>query len=351
MEVICKSAYLINRNKVEVQLIETEDGDFNNYIEELFMYIVSNDSTRDYRPSSQNTHVLNCIFNIYSNMEEQDTIYSNFLDIANRFLNKEIDAQASVKQLNTQIRTGSLVQALLYNVEENEYSYLVAKVDHTSYFNEDDFKMQTGFSSEQQQLWKTCIFELSFDNEGIRIDSAKVHAVKRKYWYKEFLELAELQTDEVNTVRAFKSIDKLLANTLKTTAPADYMAIRNKVILDLRKPQHIDYNNMIDSILDDYDFFNYPTNKIDSLKDKLYKLPDSKSFDRQFNCIPKSIKARMLKRSFVVTPGIELNVNDSIQNLRDTVSTEVDSGTGEKYLKINTVNQTLLDSFDFSKDS
>lgn len=166
---------------------------------------------------------------------------------------------------------------------------------------------------------------------------------KAKYWSSDFLELQEVITDEENTINAFKSIDSVLNRTLKKNYKSDYVVVRNACISYMKNNEHIDYNNMINCVLENYVPSEIDKNKLLELKNKLYELPEKKKFDRQFNSIPKAINARIGK-VYKVNTGIEVKITDSIDNIKETIAAYQDAD-GARYLRIKTNDEDTYNSF------
>lgn len=157
MEIIYKYIHVIDyeNNRIIKRDIPEE---FNDYITQLFTYINNSKSVRMFQTQGQRTEVVGNILKILNygiNLEEEVGIF--FEDIAQRLLRCEIAAQANVSRLGVSIKRGSLVQALVQDEASGEYSYLLAKVEHTNFVDDDDFSFKTGFSSEQEKIWITII--------------------------------------------------------------------------------------------------------------------------------------------------------------------------------------------------
>lgn len=65
-----------------------------------------------------------------------------------------------------------------------------------------------------QKIWKTCLFEID-DLNSVKFLARIYSNTVAKYWWHDFLELNELQSDELNTKRAFKAVESTLSRNLK----------------------------------------------------------------------------------------------------------------------------------------
>ena len=185
-------------------------------------------------------------------------------------------------------------QVLLLNEDNDTYQYLLAKVEHSDFVDDADFTFRSGFSKDKKTIWKSCLFDLP--NHDALEFTAKIYSnTVARYWSEDFLELDQMTSDENNTSLAFKAIEGTLNRNIREIAPRDHTIIRNAIVSYFKNHEHIDYNQMINSILGEYHITDLPEDKLESLKDKLFALPEQKIFDRQFNSVPAIINARIKK--------------------------------------------------------
>lgn len=220
MIIINKSIRIINYENESVSIREIPDA-FNEYINELVAHINSNTNVREYKPRPIATEVINCVVNIlqYKDSEEHAIESSNL--IANKLLTEEIKAQKLVERMNTNIQKGSLIQALLHDEINNRYIYLLAKVEHSDWVDDEDLSFKTGFSKDKKMIWKTCLLDL--DESELEVVHARVYSnTVAKYWWDGFLELDEMINDESNTTKAFNAIEETLNRNIRRVASGLY---------------------------------------------------------------------------------------------------------------------------------
>lgn len=302
---------------------------FNEYIEQLIDYINNNTSVREYKTHSVNTEVIAEVLSIIRNQANVDVIKQNIDQIALRLLRKEKEANERISQLDTNVQKGSLILALLE--DESNILFLLAKVEHTDFFDDTDYSVKSGFSKDTKKIWKTCLFEIDDLNAlefGARIYSDTV----AKYWWSDFLELEELKSDEYNTKTAFRSIEMTLNRNIKQVAPHDHMIIRNAMYLYFNRVEHFDYGEMLDQTIRNY----VPDDMTEEVKtrllEKLEVLPQERRFDRQFSPVPSTIKSKM-KKTYEVYNGIQIRIPGGMEELKDIIWSQQDSD-GKQYLKI-----------------
>ena len=341
MEILLQELRVIDYENNEIYLRETPAA-FSEYVKQLISYVNDNTSIREYQTRSRNTEVINSIIEIINNKSNQEVIKYNIDIIAKRLLLKEREAQEAVSHMNVSVQKGSLIQALLYNEEENTYMYMLAKVEHTDFVDDNDFSFKTGFSKDKKKIWKSCIFEIDDINNTEFKANVYSNTVAR-YWYDNFLELNQMTNDETNTIRAFNAIDKTLNKTIKNSAPRDYTMIRNSVISYFKTNDYIDFNSMIQTSIEQYDSDEIDTEKKEDLINKLKELPDKFKFDKQFNSVPSVISAKT-KRTFDLCTGIQLNILGAVENLDSTVQSYRDKD-GKHYIRIRVDDNIAFKTF------
>lgn len=341
MEIVNRSIHIIDYQNNRIYTRATPET-FDEYVAELITHINTNLSVRDYKTRSAATEVIGSILQILANKENPPFILARVDGIANRLLHKEIEAQRRVARMNTNVQKGSLVQALLHNEEDEAFTYLLAKVEHSDFVDDSDFSFKTGFSKDKKTIWKSCLIDL--EDPQAQEFQAKIYTnTVANYWSDDFLELDQMLSDESNTLNAFRAIEATLNRNIRGDFQRDHTIIRNAFISYLKNNDHIDYPNMVENILGQYDPVDLPAEKVPALKNKMLELPTKHNFDRQFNSIKKAINAR-IKKVYPVNEGIELKITDGIEDLSNTISAYRDLD-GTKYIKIKTNNEDTYQKF------
>ena len=244
--------------------------------------------------------------------------------------------------MDTNVQKGSLIQALLYDEEDDKYTYLLAKVEHTDFVDDSDFSFKSGFSKDMKKLWKSCTFEI--DDLNAASFSAKVYSnTVAKYWYDNFLELDQVVSDEVNTDKAFRAIESTLNRNVKNIAPRDHTLLRNSLIAYFRSNDFIDYNTMITNTVENYHPVELEQEKLEKVIEKLRELPEKHNFDQQFNTVSSAINAR-IRKVYDVCHGVQLKITDAIDDFDDTIKAYRDND-GNRYIRIKTDNDLTYRRF------
>lgn len=351
MTIIHKSIRIISYEKQKITAIEPPDS-FDSYVAELINHISENKYVREYKTRSNSTEVIGCILSVCANQDDDSLVLDKMDAIANRLLLKEVEAQSKIRRTNTIVQKGSLIQALLFDDTIEQYVYLLAKVEHTEWVDDSDFTFKTGFSKDKKTMWKSCLFNLpNFIADEFH---AKIFSdTKAQYWSNGFLELDEMNSDELNTHRAFQAIDATLGHSFRGITRPDHTIIRNHFIGYLKNNEYIDYPTMVNSVLENYQPVD--TNltpeevqamfeKIQAIRIKLLEQPEKKKFDAQFISVNSAINAR-IRRVYPINDGIDLKVTRDIENLSTTIRSFEENGI--RYIKIRTNNEETYRRFNF----
>lgn len=266
--------------------------------------------------------------------------------IAERLLRKEREAQDQVASMDIKVQKGSLILSLIER--DGNLLFLLAKVEHTDFFDDADYSIKSGFSKDTKKIWKTCLFEI----DDIKADQfcAKIYSnTVAKYWWHDFLELEELQSDEYNTKRAFKAIENTLNRNLKKVAPYDHMVIRNAIYLYFSSTEQFDYSEMLDRNIRNYTPNDMTPEKKEELLQKLQELPEEQHFDQQFHPSLSAIRTKM-KKTYDVYSGIQLKVTSAVEDLGDVIEA-YQARDGKKYLKIRIDNDETFRTFERKVES
>lgn len=341
MIIVQKTIHIIDYENAQVHQRQTHDA-FESYVIDLINHISNNAAVREYKTRSNATEVIGSILTLCADLDTAEVVSTKMDGIARRLLLKETEAQEQIARTNTNVQKGSLIQALLLDDEDN-YFYLLAKLEHTEWVDDFDFSFKTGFSKDRKTLWKTCLIDLP------DITASEFHAkiysnTVAKYWSDGFLELDEMNSDESNTTRAFRAIEATLNQNFRRGASPDHTIIRNHFIGYLKNNRHIDYSTMVNSILENYQPVDpeIKPEKIQIIRTKLLELPSKKKFDSQFNAVNSAINAR-IRRVYPINEGIDLKVTRDIEDLTGTIQSVEENGI--KYIRVRTNNDATYKKF------
>lgn len=322
--------------------------DFDGFVNDYIAFAIRNGNNKEYSITDYNLTVAHCVFSIASiatsakqlSQEKIDELDGLSDSIANKLLIAEQQAQQRITAMGKQIKLGSLIQALI--TMDGEYKFIVAKVEHSEWYDGESLRKNLGFPSEKKNVWKSAVFPMIVD-EDITFDSVRVYTDNdAKYWAQHFLELSEKRNDSTNTKTVCDAVELLLKRHVRSQSDQDYYILKNSLIQTLKTPQLVNYYDMIEKLVGKYQPAKEDLN-MDGLKKALQDLPGKGTFDCQFMTVPGAVsKHRRIK--FPITNAIELSIEEGVSNYYDSV-TAVELTGGKKCLQIECHNDRTYNMF------
>lgn len=350
MEILYSSLHNLDMEQ-ENPIRKAIPADFNEYMEAYIEFAIKgNKSFRAYEPIDKNRTVLRCIADIFTKKAYQgDETELGELDslsdsIAHKLLSVEKDVQEHIGQM-TDVQKGSIVQALLN--DNDSYKYVIAKVEHSEWYDGDTLRKNFGFPGENKRVWKSAVIGLDIIDDSVSFTFIKAYVNHpAKYWSADFLEIKEEKTDTFNTKAVFRAVERSL-RSVKKVSPRDYYNLRNTILHELQSGQTINYPDMVGSLLDAYEPASTEVNVAD-LKTRLLEAQERDGFDTQFNTDPDVVK-RPGKITIDVSPSVHVVVKEGIPNWRDEFLIHHKSD-GRTYLMIRCDDQDTLKSFPLDEE-
>lgn len=338
-----------NIDLINASLIRKEiPGDFNEFIKEYVDFALHNENTKKYNIYNENTTVVRCIFDIVRiavnnkpNEEQIEEMNRYAESIAEKLFREEQDVQQEIEHMGKNVKKGSLFQAFIKD-DNGNYSYIIAKVEHSEWYDSDDLTKNIGFPSEKKNVWKSVVFPLIIDEE-VSFDTIRVYTDNpAKYWATRFLELTEERNDYSNTTKAYRTMDISLKRVVKAKSEKDYYILRNSLIQRLKKPNLVNYHELVGELLDGYNPVE-PSLDLNKVRQSLIELPDKFDFDKQFNSVPDAIATKR-RINFAVTPDIDISISDSSTDYYDHIRAK-ERDNGERYLEIDCQDENTFKLF------
>ena len=321
--------------------------DFSSFMAEFVQFATNNDAIKYYCVHDPHTQVFNCIAQVVEAYlsSEAEPCAQIFTDCSNSIADKlfrvEAEVQSQIDAMGKSIKRGSLVQALLR--DGLNMLYVIAKVEHREWFDGDSLIKNFGFPSDKKNVWKSAVIPISIEDDEIIFGSIRVYTDNpAKYWATLFLEADEEADDAVTTAQVFKEVLNVLQKELKNKSEQDFLLLRNTLIKEMKTEQPINYFEFIDKLIIGY---NPEVENLDleHLHERLRGLPEKKKFSTQFNTVPSAIKSRQ-RLKFVPMAGIELSINGSIENMRNSIAS-VKNDRGDKFLRIACTDEGVYNAF------
>lgn len=319
--VISTNFFHINVEENSKTKIRTDlnNKDLEVYLETLLIEIHNKEQSRQFILPPSPTTFKQTITTISKskNLETDSTGES----LAEKLLNIEMSTDARYGHLSkkdTHVKVGSFLQFTY--TEKGLLRYLGVKVDHQVILDEIDFKKKAGLGLSEK-IYKA--FRIDFDekNQPVRFSIYDSKSKLTKYWWHDFLELIEKNTDTYNTKLASEQVIAKLSN-LRVDFPQDYTALRNATIVAFKQEGTMDYFAFIDKTIASYKSDNpdFDEKKIDLVK-KLKELPQKKSFDTIFTLVPSAVPFR--KTTYRLNKDISLSITEGILNLESKIWREI----------------------------
>lgn len=316
----------IHRQAVESIEQSTYGADFDTYLKGLVNLITTGSSGRNFRFDSETTEVRGQIAKIISG-EDFSPIATT---IVNRLLKKEQEAQAKMLKLGVEIQKGIVVQALV--TENNFNKLIICKADHSDFLNEINFTITRGLPLKKK-VFKAFVCSLNNDQTVTNVLVYDTNPSLSHYWWKDFLELTKVYSDEDNTENAFEAIDKGVFTKLKKKHPQDYMHLRNSTVRYFRANDNFDMQEFLDTAIGNYTPFDSRLD-VAEIKTQIRQLPAKPRtpFDEQFTIVKAKVRAKFLN-TIPLTSQIDLHLKEDIPNLETIITAEKDAD-GTRYVKI-----------------
>lgn len=319
--VISTSFFHINVGNDTKKQIKTDldNKDLELYLETLLLEVHNKEQSRQFDLPPEKTVFKNVIETILTsqNLDTDkcgESLASRLLDIERA----TDDRYGHLSKAATHVKIGSFLQ-FVYK-EKNELRYLGVKVDHQEILDEIDFKKKAGLGLSEK-IYKAFRVDFDSDNAPKKFSIYDSKSKLTKYWWSDFLELTEKNTDEFNTKTASTQVINKLG-TLKDDFPQDYTILRNATIAAFKQKETMDYISFIDKTFSRYtsDNSDFEDQKLDLIK-KLKELPTKKGFDTIFNLVPSAVPFK--KTTYQLNTDITLSIVDGIANLENKVWREV----------------------------
>lgn len=311
----------IQNNQVSKPYNELTNREIKSYVEEIIFEVIKSNRTQSYKFDEKYSKLPEVIKSLST-----ESFDSSSTDLAAKLLSCEVAAQERYKSI-TEIRKGSLL-SVHFEAISREFLLLV-KIDHASFFDETEYTKKTGLP-EKQRAQKSALFELISGELNPTVIVSDSSQKITDYWYRDFLSLIPLSSNEKNTEDAFKAVETLLTRKLSKRSPSDYWTLRNATVSYFATRSECIFPEMINELFSGFEPDDKTIN-IQEIISEALELPGKKGFDSHFSIIKNVIKARV-KKQIRLAENLELQIKGEIPDYDRVFSTGED-GSG-KYLKI-----------------
>lgn len=323
--------------------------DFDTYIAEYIGFATTeNKISKTYYVPDRNTTVMHCVADLAADIIQQGNRAVDEtlpLELSNSIARKLfVIEQATQKRVEhlTKLQRGSIVQAFI--LEDGEYQFIIAKVEHSEWYNGETLAKNFGFPGENKRVWKSAVINLSVEGVNVAHGNVKVFSgTGAQYWTKDFLEVKEANSDKVNTEEVLNIVNRELRRSVKAKSLYDYYNLKNSLNHALQSDQMINYPDLIGSLFDAYQPSEPSVNK-EEIKARLLEKADSGRFDTQFHADPGVVNKNS-RTKYRVNEYVNLMVQEAQPDRQKLIKAER-TVTGEKVLIILCDDKDTFMSFD-----
>lgn len=342
--IIFTQVHKINRETNTVEEKNTSNEDLQGYINSLMQGVISNRNYKRYKPVRE-TAEINKI--VEKSVKDEGILEEEKHCLAEKYLAAEIVGQDRIKNLKNEIRRGYLIEALVQ--EEEKFYYSISKVEIDEFIDDELLTNRTGLPYKDKIL-KTALF--IYDKQKVREDIWVLDKANSEYWIKDFLEVEELNKDEITTKKVFAVIEKAIqTGTIAEKdkdkrSYVDYWNLRNALVTYFQSPRRFNYDEMME-----YMFNNYVPEH-ESLVDleKIKRIIDTKilieRYDTDFQIAPEVIKTK-IKKVFKANSCIDIQILAGSERIREFISSYTEDD--KRYIRIMTENDETYKAF-YHKD-
>lgn len=331
MEIIFNTLYKIDIQDQQASQVQLPNGnnDLRSYIVELLDKIIADPDKKGFEFESDTAEVCTLINKILEVPDEDMAKYEeNTLAIANRLHRKEVESDKK-NNLGVELLKGIAVISLV-RFENGTQKLIVSKSDYNEFLDVLSYTKRQGFPIKKK-IYKAFVADI---DDGKKISKVAVYDTNSSfavYWYRDFLELKQIHTDEYNTEKVFNIIETKILTPIKKMSKRDYIELWNATIRYFRIKPEFSLDGFIDDILTNHVPFDDKVD-INELSKKVRKQFEKGDFDSKFPLVAKII-SKKFKNSISLTPQIDLNLKDGIQNLSGTIQ-RYREGNGNKWVMI-----------------
>jgi len=331
MEIIFNSLFKIdiNTEKPE-QLPNTQNqADLESYIRELLDVVVEDKDNKGFEFHSEHTEVRSLIGKVAGlEISDFETFNEYALAIANRLHAREIESDAK-NNLNVELVKGVAVISLV-KMSNGTKKFVISKADYNEFLDAESYKRRSGMPIKKK-IYKAFCATLNEKNELVQVHVYDTNSTFTVYWWREFLELSEIYTDEYNSKEVFHAIEVNILNPVKKKHKADYISLWNATVHYFRVKEEFTLDNFLTDIITDFKPFDNDLD-VKHLAQKTRKLFEKGKFDSRFP-INATVITGKFKKTIALTPQIDLNLKSDINNIENTIM-RFDHPDGTKWVMV-----------------
>lgn len=313
------------------------------FIEKLLKHTVKNRKTGLYHFKNEDTGAAERIraFAEAVCRDEDDPSGEDIVEITREIAGFLTEAEKAagkrIAAMGGSVKNGSLIFAAVRD-DAGQILVILAKVDHSRWFNGKDLTLQSGFPYDDKDIWKTALIRIS-EERGLAFGDISVYMDRpAAYWTSGFLGLVKVRTDKDNTSIACQRITKTISNRLEGM---EALTLWNAFIRKMKTTSVMNYPEFVDELVGDEASVKPGLKK---LREELLVLPDKFGFDTQFSIMADAIPEVQLKRILPVNEHMDLILRQGSYDPAGYIKAK-ESSSGERYLIIRCTDEKTYRSF------
>lgn len=343
MEIIFNALFKLDiaNNELIPLPVPPEKKDLKSYIEELLTKILAESDRKGFVFQSDTKEIYILIDRIIKVKNHDGGEYLKHSEaIGRRLLQAEIESD-NRNNLKVSLLKGVVVISLV-KYDDNTYKVIISKADYDGFLDSETYVNRTGFPLKKK-IYKAFLADVDFNGKISKISVYDTNPAFTVYWWRDFLELTEVYTDEYNTEEVFDAIESKILSPIKKKYKADYIALWNSSVHHFRLKSEFTAEGFINDIILGYKPFD-TTLDVAELTKKARSVFEKGKFDSQFNIIADKV-SKKFKKSIALTPQIDLNLKSDIKNLENTIM-RYKQPNGDKWVMIKSE-----DGFEYFRDT
>jgi hypothetical protein len=319
-------------------ILPAGENDLKSFIVELLDKIIDNPDKKGFEFESDTAEISGLINDIVAvTNNDYATYFALSLSIANRLHRKEIESDQR-NNLNVELLKGIAVISLV-KFDTGLHKLIISKSDYNEFLDMLSYTKRQGFPIKKK-IYKAFVADIDTAGAITKVAVYDTNSVFTVYWWRDFLELKQVHTDEWNTEKVFNIIETKVLTPIKQISKRDYIELWNATIRYFRIKPEFTLEGFVADIISSHVPFDTRVD-VQELEVKTRRQFERGGFDSQFGIIANIISKRF-KNSISLTPQIDLNIKDGIQNLRGTIQ-RYEEGNGSKWVMIK--SETGFDYF------
>tara|TARA_R110002049_G_scaffold93391_3_gene230903 strand:+ start:7676 stop:8701 length:1026 start_codon:yes stop_codon:yes gene_type:complete len=279
------------------------------YALSLIDEILESPNKRHFEFKSGDTEIKNSIPKIIADSKNIEEV---LLNNAKRLLEKEVAADNKIKHLGVKVQRGSLLH--IHFQQNGNDNLLICKVEHDEIINEQSFEINRGLNT-RKKVFKAFLIYLANETRNQEIYLSDKN--NSKYWWDDFLELSQVNTDEENTENSLNKIIRIIDKEKnKNEFGLDGSLLRNNIVGYYKTNTDFNFSEVYD-IVTNYKPLNtkFP---VDTILSKFDKLKEDKSFDKQFPIVQKRVDKKIIT-NIPLGKGLFLKIEKHVPNLNEII--------------------------------